>query len=250
MTLDKEKFATLCRDDSSLAAHDGDSIGTYSEKRIHRIFKRMVCDNAENYEVKIGKFVADVLENSVITEIQTGSFLPLAKKLEYYLENTDFEVRVIAPIIENKTIVRTERDTGEIMRQKLSPKHESDMDVLAKMYPLAHIVENERFSLYVPHLAADEYRYSEARRYNKKGRYDSDTCPREMLCVSEFHTRRDYLALFPLKLCDHGFTVNEFSRLSGLRGRKAYTALKFFTLCGALSVEKQKNKNIYKKTEI
>ncbi len=243
---DAEKFSLLCGEDSVLCEHDGDCIGTYSEKRIHRIFKRMVSDDAQNYEVRIGKFVADVAEDGVISEIQTGSFLPLAKKVKFYLENTNFQVRVIAPIVEYKTVIRADKQTGEIIRQKVSPKHERDMDVIAKMYALAEFANDKRFSLYVPHIKADEYRYSEARRYNRQGRYDSDLVPTSLLGVSEFHGKEDYLALFPQSLpCEFG--VSDFATAAKLKGRAVYRTLVFYTQCGVLSVEKIKNKNIYRK---
>ncbi len=247
MVFDIEKFSRLCSEDRVLSEHDGDSIGTYSEKRLHRILKRYITDDAECYEVKIGNHIADVAEENVISEIQTASFAPLAKKVAYYLEKTDYSVRIVCPVISKKTIIKANKETGEITSCKLSPKHEGDLDVLAKMYPLAECVGDTHFSLCVLHVNAEEYRYSEARRYNKKGRYDKDLFPTELVGISEFRSLSDYTRLFPTELCDGEFTVKEFSALTGLKKRKPYLALKFFVLCGFLRMEKRGKTNIYAK---
>ena len=76
-----EGFARLCNEDRAVFGSDADNIGTYNEKRFHRIFKRFVCDDANCYEVKVGRFIADVLCDGHITEIQTKNFSNLKKKI-------------------------------------------------------------------------------------------------------------------------------------------------------------------------
>ncbi len=245
MELDTGRFERLCREDRVMSIHDGDSIGTYSEKRLHRLLKRYVCEDAECYEVKLGKYCADVVCTGVITEIQTASFRPLAAKVRYYLENTELCVRVMTPIIEKKTLIRADRETGEIFSSKVSPKHERDEELLAKMYYLGEFAANSRFSLCAMHIEAEEYRYSEARRYNRQGRYDNDLVPLSLLSLSEFSSPEDYMRLFPLELCGKAFTADEFSKATRLCNRKLYSALNFYAACGILTVKKDGRKNIY-----
>ena len=94
MTLDREAFKRLCADESVSRSAEG-GIGVYCEKRLHRILKRVVCEDTSAHEVKVGKSVADVFDGRVITEIQTGSFYPIRDKIRYYLGETEYKVRLI-----------------------------------------------------------------------------------------------------------------------------------------------------------
>ena len=101
------RFAALCTELSRLSAvRDSEGIGTYNEKLLHKILKRTVTDDASCFEVPCGRYVADVREQGRITEIQTGSFYPLAPKLAYLLETTEDAITVIHPITESLTILR------------------------------------------------------------------------------------------------------------------------------------------------
>ena len=111
---DREKFAKLCAEDGA-GEICADSIGLYKEKRLHRILKRLVCENPDAHEFKIGNYVADVFETGRITEIQTGSFYPLHRKLTYYLAKTDYEVRLVHPVIAEKRIIRIDKESGEVI---------------------------------------------------------------------------------------------------------------------------------------
>ena len=120
----------------------GAGIGTYSEKRLHRVLKHYFCEDESCHEVRIrpdgvavtdpeerargaesgrGGFIADIYRDGEIIEIQTGGFYPLRQKLSFYLENTDYNVVLIHPIAESKWISTISRD-GKIGHRKKSPK--------------------------------------------------------------------------------------------------------------------------------
>ena len=125
-----DKFHKLCLDDAAMRENDGDGIGTYNEKRFHRIFKRFVSEDASCYEIRVGSYVADVLCDGHVTEIQTTSYSKLAPKIKYYLENTDYTVTVVRPLPHIKWCVWLDENSGEVVSKKRSPKKALPKDVL------------------------------------------------------------------------------------------------------------------------
>ncbi len=244
ISLNIEKFEELCREDIIMYMHDGDSIGTYNEKRLHRIFKRYVCDDANAYEVKIGKFVADIVAENEIIEIQTGSFRSLEGKIKYYLQNTDMTVRVLHPLICQKTIIRADKQSGEIASVRRSPKKASPLSAMANMFYLADVAKNPKFELCIAGVCVEEYRFSEAMRYRKKGRYDNDVRPTSLCSLCVLKSVEDYCALLPSEL-PNSFSAEEFSRLTHLRRRALYSVLNFYVKLGVLEIHPDNRKNIY-----
>ena len=224
------RFAALCKEYVRLAAmRDSEGIGTYNEKPLHKILKRTVADDEACLEVKVGTYVADLREKGRITEIQTGSFYPLAPKLAYFLGTTDDAVTVIHPITEELTIIRVDPEMGEVLRRVKSPKKGRVRDILPELWYLRDSFPHERLTVVVPLLRAEEYRYSERMRYRKKGAYDAQFLPIEVLAWVEISTLADIVALLPEVLRDeNGFTAEQFGKAMGLpKGRRRAVALLF-----------------------
>ena len=233
---DNERFDRICEKFTDIRA-DGGSIGTYKEKRLHMLLKHFVCEDSSCYEISVGKCVADVLRDGVITEIQTGSLYPLAPKLRYYLENTDHTVNVIKPVIVSKRIIRVERETGEIIRVRRSPKKVGIDDVMSDISHISDAVMNERFSISVFYIDADEYRYSDERvRYRRSGKFDSELFPRELIDIETYKGMSSYG--FLLDGCKESFTAKEYGEQKGFSGRALYRTLKLLCDIGLVKREK------------
>ena len=182
-----ERFNALCASDGGLAqTRDAQNIGTYNEKRLHRFLKHSFGER--DFEVEIGDYVADLVCESGIIEIQTGGFYPLVKKIEYFLRSTEYTVTVVHPLIANLTVVRMDKDTGEVIRKKTSPKHEAPIDMLCELYWLREFLGESRLKIIAPVISAEEYRFSERVRYRKKGAYDAELFPLEMLDILDVST--------------------------------------------------------------
>ncbi len=238
MTLDKDLFASLCEEYG--AGYYNGNIGTYNEKRLHLILKHLASQNADDHEVKLGKYVADVFNGKEIFEIQTGSLYPLKKKLDYYLSETEYQITVIKPFIASKRIVRVDRDSGEVIRCKRSPKKAGDAELYSELNWISNYLCNKRISVIALFIEADEYRYSDEKvRYRKSGKYDSELFPRGILDVKEISGRESLEHL--LNGCPDIFTAKEFATLHKLKGRPLYAALNI--LCELSLLKKEKNKN-------
>ena len=241
---DFERFEALCEEEAAVVERgNGEAIGTYGEKRLHRILKRFVCADIRAHEVRVGKYVADVLNERGITEIQMRSFRPLVKKLRYYLEHTDYAVTVLCPVIAEKTIVRMERESGEILRIKRSPKHGRVIDVLPELFWLGDLMENDRLTVEVALIVAEEHRYSERRYHNREGAFESELFPRALRDCVLLRTREDFEAFLPEDV--ESFTAAEYASFSKLKNRKLYSALNFLCAVGVLERVREERKYRY-----
>lgn len=241
---ERERFGALCAREAERAdATAGERFELYAEKRLHRILKDFISEDAEAQEVSVGRYTADLLAGGEITEIQTRSLRPLLPKLTYYLEETDYRVTVLHPILAEKTLIRAERDTGEVLSVKKSPKKGRIFDGLAELYWLSPLLPNERLTVRFPLLRADEVRYSERVRYRKSGAYEAELFPREWLDEAVLQAGEDYRIFLPEGTSD--FTAAEYAKWSHLRGRKLYSALNTLCAVGLLRKEQEGKKNRY-----
>ena len=245
---EKQRFKELCEAESYRTAGPSaeEGIGIYNEKRLHRILKRTVCQDESCFEVGVGRYVADVLDGTDIREIQCRSFKPLAPKVEYYLGRTDYSVEIIHPVIVKKRLIRAERETGEILSIKQSPKHGSVYNALAQMYPLRDHIGNRRLSLRVMLIEAEEYRYSEQRYRCREGRYDAELFPTELVDTVVLRSAEDYAALLPEELWGKEFTAADFSRYCKLNSRDLYSALNVLATVGILKREQRGRRVFYR----
>ena len=247
--LDIKRFGELCRADAETHSFATDGIGTYNEKRIHRVIKRYVTEKSECFEIKLGRYVADIIIDGRIFEIQTGTFASLSKKVSFYLEQTDYDVCIIHPVISEKTLIRTQRETGEIMRVSRSPKKETSTDLLAELYHIAPFIGNGRLCVCALYIKAEEYRFSEARRYRREGRYDCDLRPTELLGESKLCALEDWKSLVPKELYGREFSSSEFEKLTRLHGRKRYYALNALCNVGLAEKHAEGKKYLYRIVE-
>lgn len=240
-----EQFHRLCLEDAMLSENDGDGIGTYNEKRFHRIFKRFVTDDASCYEIKIGKYVADVLCDGHVTEIQTTAYAKLAPKIRYYLENTDHTVSVVMPLIAERRIIRADRETGEVRYTRLSPVKQGIADAFTHLYYLRELLADERLMIHVTLVFAEEYRYSERMRYRREGAYDRDLRPVDIKEEIVLRGQADYLRFVPDELRRGEFDTRTYSAHTGIKGKSLYSALNVLTAIGILSRRTEGKKYVY-----
>ena len=235
---DRARFARLCTEAARSRRSEGDGgFGTLAKKRMHAVIKRYICPNEDFHEVGMRdtRFISDVRIGDSIYEVQSGAFYPMKKKIGYYMSKTDCTVTVVHPIVVNKWIVSIDPATGECAPRKKSPKHESPKDLLAELYPLIEHLPSPRLRFRLLLIDAEEYRVANARRH--RGRLlpqKYELMPLSLLDVREFSSPEDFRAFLPPDL-PSPFTVKDFSRATGIRGRNAYSAVRVLAALGLLS---------------
>lgn len=224
-------------------------ITTYMERGLHRSLKKHFCSDEANHELKIGRFVADACDGQTIFEIQTGSFSPLRKKLQFYLENTDFNIVIVRPIAQNRKIFWLDEESGEIKKApRLSSKHENLASGIADIHYIIEFLGNPRLSFCFVMMEIDEIRLLDGYGKQKKIRATSvDRIAGEIYSLRYIKSAQDIAdALFSL-LPDEPFGRESLSKALKLKGLKLWSAQKLLLETELLTCRKDGNKLIFEK---
>ena len=256
---DTLRFRSIVIDIMSRAASldaqgiDG-GIGTLSEKQMHAAIKRFICPDTSCHEVKLDvcdsydengekmkkrRFVADILKDGTVYEIQTGRLAPLHEKISWILENTTYNIMVVHPIAKSKW-VNVLNSKNDIEKRYRSPIKGKITDIAPEIYAFKDFIGSPRFALVILMIEAEQYMKNTAKNNRSRPRYKKyELIPVNLLSATVFSSIDDYKRFIPESL-DEVFTVKQFSRETKIRGMDAYSAvhslcdIKLLTTCGKI----------------
>lgn len=251
--LDSQKFIEACKNIIQIERGQngtGDSprsIGTLGEKTLHAVLKQYYEPDRANHERKIGSFVADIVNDAGIIEIQTRAFDKLRKKLAGFLEI--YPVTVIYPIPKTKWLLWIDTQTGEITKKRKSPKQGRIFDAIFELYKIKSLLCHSNFRLRIVFLDMEEYRYLNG--WSKDKKKGSTRCDRMPVGISEeiqINNTLDYVKFIPDELPVR-FTSKDYKSAAHTTLRTAQTALNILSYTGIIGrVEKHGNLCVYEKT--
>lgn len=235
MTQSDRLHFELCVRENMLSEHTaGERIGTYNEKRLHRVLKKFFENDEACHETPIGPYVADILHGKRVTEIQTGGFYPLKEKIKYYLEETELSVTVVRPLPHIKWCVWLDPESGEIKSKRKSGKRTMPKDVMRDWLFLSDFIENERFEIIFLLLEEEEYRLLNGWSLDKKrGSERYERIPIALIDEKSYRTAEDYREFLPEELGET-FTAAEYIKKAKMTSYCGYAALKILCLLGLI----------------
>lgn len=232
-------FEKLCYEELS-RVKERDGIGLYAEKRLHSVLKRWMYDDFTAHEQKvperggkISRFVADILTpEGEIVEIQTGGMYPLARKVAFYMEQTDYRVTLVHPLASEKWVSWLDPETGEVKERNRSTKREGVLHGVAQLKSIAQFLGNERLTVLFPLLTLEEFRLLDGWVKNPKRRsHRYELIPLSLQESAALCQKEDYAPYFPTDLPDR-FTAKIFGKHTRLRGYDLYDAIAVFEALG------------------
>ncbi len=232
-------FSDICREvlcDPSFGRDGrGCGIGTYKEKRMHAALKRFICPDLSCHEVDMGeRYVADALLGDDIYEIQTGSFFPLSKKLDYYMKNTDKRVTVVHPIAVKKKVIWIDPESGEARSSPARRDTRALYKFAEELIYLSEWLGDPRLRLELLLISEEEYRYLDGWSLNKKrGSHRYERLPVELDDRLILSCPDDFSVLLPPSL-GKSFTAAEYEKAVSLRRRRLWRALNGLCRAGVL----------------
>ncbi len=223
-------------------------IGTLGERCLHSIIKNYYEMDKSKQEVKVGSFVADILNDSGIIEIQTNNFHSLGKKLEAYL--SEYKVTVVYPVSHEKHIVWIDPISGEVLKRNKSPKKGTGTDFLYEASKIRNFLTHENLKFEILLIDMDEYRLLNG--WGNGGKRGSIRCDRKPLLlksVISIESVSDLSKLLPDDFPDDEFLFRDFVRVMKMREKTARYSMNTLLEYGAVEiVRKDKKSNIYRKT--
>lgn len=210
------------------------SIGLLNEKTLHAVLKYYFEPCVENHEKKVGDYVADIVGESGIIEIQTRSYAKLRNKLAAFLEVCP--VTVVYPLAAVKWLRWIDSKTGECSPRRKSPKQETIFDAFWELSQIRAYLLHPNLTLCIVLLELEEYRSADGKEKRKKWSVSRlDRIPLSLLEERYFRTRSDYLQVLSPELPEH-FTVKEFAAIHKIRLRNAQSTLYTLRNMGAIHI--------------
>ena len=244
--MDRERFDNACKKILG-QPHRRTGIGTYSEKTVHAVLKKYFEPFEDSHERKTGDFIADIVGENGIMEIQTAGFNRLRKKLEAFLSVS--RVTVVYPIPYQKWLISISEKTGELGKRRKSPKTGSVYEAFAELYKIKPYLTHKNFSFCIMLIDMEEYRCAPEktglRRGRRKGFMRCERIP--LALVDEIHIRsiEDWQDLIPGNIGNE-FTSKELSECAGVSLSSARLALNIFYEVGAVKkLGKRGNSIVY-----
>lgn len=186
-------------------------IGTLGEKTLHAVLKEYYEPDVQSQEVKIGDYVADIVGEHGIIEIQTRGLSRLKPKLECFLQATD--VTVVHPVPFVKYVSWLNEETGDISKPRKSTKKYDEYTALWEMYGIKEFIKNPRFHLVLCMMEIEEIRSLNGWSKDKKrGSTRFDQIPRGIISEIRFETKDDYWQLLPIGV-DKNFTTSQLAKV-------------------------------------
>ncbi len=223
------------------------TIGTLSEKTMHAVLKNYIMPKEEYHEVLCGKYVADILYEGEVIEIQTAGFDRLRNKLNEFLKT--YDVTIVYPIPREKWINWINEESGELKERRKSPKKGSRYDCFHELYKIKMYLNHPNLHLRLMMIDTEEYRI--ANGWSKDGKRGSTRFDRIPLQIAEdlyINTVEEYALFIPEELTKD-FTSKDYKRCTKLTQKNAQTGLHILNYLNVVErIGKSGNSFIYQRT--
>lgn len=209
-----------------------EGIGTLSEKTVHAVLKNFYEPDPAHQEIPVGTFVADILRDNEIIEIQTRNMNVMRRKLDYFLDQ--YPVTIVYPIVHTKWLYWIDEETGEVSAKRKSPKTGTPYDAFYELYKIKQYLNRPGLQLCIPMIDVEEYRLLNGWSLDrKKGSTRYDRIPTALVDEYFIGSLQEYDCLIPDQLPAE-FSVKDFAKASRLAPRYAQTAIQVLKYIGKI----------------
>ncbi len=222
-------------------------IGTLNEKPLHASLKLWAAEEGDQFEVPVGRFIADIVRGDQIIEIQTSSTSVLKPKLTALLAR--HPVRLLLPIAAIRTLTAVD-DNGLTVSSRRSPKRRSLLDAFDELMNLRAFLGDPNFSISILLVHEEEVRRPRSRPRRRRYQKQWEIQERRLIAVMDsvsLHHPADYLAFVPPSLVEP-FTTTDFAVAVGKPRSMATKVAYVLRKIGVLNaVGKHGNSILYKR---
>jgi len=227
----KLRFDKVCRE-TLMSAHERSGIGTLGERTLHLILKKYFEPDTSCHEQKVGRFVADIKNESGITEIQTRQFSAMRKKLTAFTK--EYEVNVVFPIADTKYLTWVDTESGELSERRKSPKKGQPWDILREMYALCPIMPLQNVTFTLVFMEMDEYKLKNGwDKTKKRGASRCERIPTALCDIITLKSPLDFGITVPDSLGE-SFTASEFAKAAKMTPKAASYAVSALKKLGVI----------------
>ena len=220
--------------------HRRSGIGTLGERTLHLILKSFFEPDTSCHEQKLGRYIADIINENGVAEIQTRTFGNLRHKLTAF--SKEYPVNVVYPIASTKHISWLDPESGELTARRKSPKRGQAWDILRELYALRPIMPLSNVTFTLVFMDMDDFRLLDGwSRDKKRGSSRYERIPTALCDIVTIRELSDYQVLIPDSL-GKSFTAAEYARAANMTPRTAGYAVRTLVTLGIIQHTETKGK--------
>lgn len=177
---------------------ENDGINIKHEKSLHSSIKQWYAIPGDRLEVKVDKYIIDLVREDSLVEIQTKNFSAIGNKLRELVKYN--KVRLVHPIAIEKYIVTME-STQEIISRRKSPKKGKITDLFDELVRIPDLIDEENFILEILMTKEEEIRCKDGKgSWRRKGISIKDRRLVEVVEKVVFGEKKDFFMFIPEEL--------------------------------------------------
>ncbi|MBD3408237.1 MAG: hypothetical protein GF411_19095 [Candidatus Lokiarchaeota archaeon] len=204
------------------------SIGTLSEYSLHAKLKEVYSQPSDELEADVEGYVADILRNDHVIEVQTKQIAAIREKVIALVKN--YQVTIVHPISIKKWIIKESIDGKEILSRRKSPLKKNIYHLFNELVHVPFLLTNRGIKLEVVLIHEEEVRRHDGKgSWKRKGWSIHDRRLLKIVEKYQFSSPRDLLGLLPMQLSTP-FTNRELATLIkvkiGIAQKMTYTLRK------------------------
>ncbi len=184
-------------------------IGTLSEKGLHADLKDFLVQPGDKIECPVDGFVADILRDDQLIEIQTQNFGAMRKKLTHLLGY--YPVHLVHPIAIERVLIWQDSEGKEIKRRK-SPKKGRPIDIFKELVYIRDMIMHPNLTFEILMTREEVIRRQDPKRKRWRGWHVYDRRLVEVVDRIVLGSFRDFKNLLPEEL-DIPFTNKDMASM-------------------------------------
>jgi hypothetical protein len=223
---------------SESALHVSSGIGQLAERSLHAGLKEYLAQPGDEFEVKLDRYVIDIIRGEQLIEIQTRHLYALRPKLRRLLEH--HHVQVVHSLPAERYILRQDAGGNPLSRRK-SPKRAAIYDIFSELVRVPDLVAHPNFSLAALLIGEEQVWRDDGQGSWRRGRWSIiDRRLLEVMSSTHFQQPVDYLALLPpLPEPFTNYEIAEELRIASHLAQKMTYVLRALGLVSIAAVERR-----------
>ncbi|MBU3093154.1 hypothetical protein K2F40_14260 [Clostridium sp. CM028] len=173
-------------------------INIKNERSLHSSIKQWYAVPGDRLEVKVDKYIIDLVREDSLIEIQTKNFGAIGNKLRELVKYN--KVMLVHPIAVEKYIVTTEK-TNKVISRRKSPKKGKVVDLFDELIRIPDLMAEENFILEILMTKEEEIRCKDGKgSWRRKGISIVDRKLLEVVDKITFREVKDFFEFLPQEL--------------------------------------------------
>lgn len=180
---------------NSIIKEEYRGINIQNEGILHSQIKQWYAEEKDRFEVKVGRYIVDIVRDKQLIEIQTSNFSSIRNKIKNLI--IDYPVRLVYPICEEKWIVTVGKD-GDFINRRKSPKKGKLVDLFNELIRCPKMINEDKFSLEILMIKAEEIRcYDGKGSWRRKGLSIQNRILLDVTKSVVFRVKEDFISFLP-----------------------------------------------------